>query len=116
MCDKRTTFLVGAGTPLDLSIPQGVEKVSTKDITNDVLRYKLPELGCPQIIHYISTSLNGIIFINDHIITEDSYSCCIFVNPNASQPLEKEKAYWSGMVRHSNRNTRKYDDFRYDNY
>ncbi len=55
------------------------------------------------IIHDISTSLNGIIiFINDHIITEDSYSCCIFVNPNVSQQLEQEKTYWSEMIRHSN--------------
>lgn len=37
MCN-RTTILVGAGTPLDLNLPQGVEKVSTKDIINDVLR------------------------------------------------------------------------------
>lgn len=38
MGNNRTTFLIGAGTPLDLDLPQGVIKASTLNITNDVRR------------------------------------------------------------------------------
>lgn len=38
MGNNRTTFLIGAGTPLDLDLPQGVIKASTSNITNDVRR------------------------------------------------------------------------------
>lgn len=33
MENNRTTFLIGAGTPLDLDLPQGVMKASTSNIT-----------------------------------------------------------------------------------
>ena len=36
MENNRTTFLIGAGTPLDLVLPQDVIKPSTTEITNDV--------------------------------------------------------------------------------
>ena len=36
MENNRTTFLIGAGTPLDLDLPQGVIKASTSNITDDV--------------------------------------------------------------------------------
>ena len=38
MENNRTTFLIGAGTPLDLDLPQGVIKASTSNITDDVRR------------------------------------------------------------------------------
>ena len=38
MENNRTTFLIGAGTPLDLVLPQDVIKPSTTEITNDVRR------------------------------------------------------------------------------
>lgn len=55
MSNERTTFLVGAGTPLDLSLPQGMEKASTKNITNDVLR---------PYINYLDKN-NPIAVVND---------------------------------------------------
>ena len=55
MPNERTTFLVGAGTPLDLSLPQGMEKASTKNITNDVLR---------PYINYLDKN-NPIAVVND---------------------------------------------------
>lgn len=36
MIDNRTTFLIGAGTPLDLDLPQGTIKPSTRNITDEV--------------------------------------------------------------------------------
>lgn len=38
MGNNRTTFLIGAGTPLDLNLPQGVIKASISNITDDVRR------------------------------------------------------------------------------
>lgn len=38
MGNNRTTFLIGAGTPLDLSLLQGMIKASTSNITDDVRR------------------------------------------------------------------------------
>lgn len=38
MENNRTTFLIGAGTPLDLDLPQSVIKPATAKITNDVRR------------------------------------------------------------------------------
>ena len=38
MENNRTTFLIGAGTPLDLVIPQDVIKPATTEITKDVCR------------------------------------------------------------------------------
>lgn len=38
MENNRTTFLIGAGTPLDLVLPQDVIKPATAEITNDVRR------------------------------------------------------------------------------
>lgn len=69
-----------------------------------------------QTVQTVSTCLNGIIFIDDHIITEDSYSCCIYINPNASQPLNLEVNYWYEMIRRGKNGTGEYDDFRWDNY
>lgn len=69
-----------------------------------------------QTVQTVSTCLKGIIFIDDHIITEDSYSCCIYINPNASQPLNLEVNYWYEMIRRGKNGTGEYDDFRWDNY
>lgn len=38
MGNNRTTFLIGAGTPLDLNLPQGVIKASISNIIDDVRR------------------------------------------------------------------------------
>lgn len=38
MGNNRTTFLIGAGTPLDLVLPQDVIKPATTVITKDVCR------------------------------------------------------------------------------
>lgn len=38
MANNRTTFLIGAGTPLDLDLPQGIIKPSTQNITSEVCK------------------------------------------------------------------------------
>lgn len=38
MANNRTTFLIGAGTPLDLDLPQGMIKPSTQKITTEVCK------------------------------------------------------------------------------
>lgn len=55
MIDNRTTFLIGAGTPLDLDLPQGTIKPSTRNITDEV---------CSPYTDYLDPS-NSITIVKD---------------------------------------------------
>ena len=55
MIDNRTTFLIGAGTPLDLDLPQGTIKPSTRNITDEV---------CSPYTDYLDPS-NSITTVKD---------------------------------------------------
>ena len=63
----------------------------------------------------ISQHLSGIIFIDDHSIYTDSYSCHTYLNPNAVNPIKIGSSYLHEVVRAAD-NRSVFDDFRGDNY
>ena len=57
----RTTFLIGAGTPLDLVLPQDVIKPSTTEITNDVRRVYTDYLTQDDTINIVDDIYNWLM-------------------------------------------------------
>lgn len=65
--------------------------------------------------HEVSQHLSGIIFIDDHSIFTDTYSCHTYLNPNAVNPITIGYSYLHEVVRLAD-NRSVIDDFRGDNY
>lgn len=65
--------------------------------------------------HEISQHLSGIIFIDDHSIHTDTYSCHIYLNPNATNPIRFGRSYLHEVVRAADSRCA-LDDFKGDNY
>ena len=61
MENNRTTFLIGAGTPLDLVLPQDVIKPSTTEITNDVRRVYTDYLTQGDTITFVDDIYNWLM-------------------------------------------------------
>ncbi len=61
MSNNRTTFLIGAGTPLDLVLPQDVIKPATAEITNDVRRGYTDYLTPDNIITIVDDIYNQLM-------------------------------------------------------
>lgn len=70
MGNNRTTFLIGAGTPLDLVLPQDVIKPATAEITNDVRRAYTDYLTSSKVTYTVNQLVMRILvqiwaFYND---------------------------------------------------
>ena len=65
--------------------------------------------------HEVSQHLSGIIFIDDHSIFTDTYSCHTYLNPNAVNPITLGDSYLHEVVRAADSRS-VFDDFRGDNY
>ncbi len=63
----------------------------------------------------VSKHLVGIIFIDDNIIKEDSYSCNVIMNPNSLNNHKMADHYLMSLVEKGDKRGL-YDDLRYDNY
>lgn len=70
--------------------------------------------GC-ESPYEISTHLSGIIIIDDHSIKTDSYSCHIYLNPNARNKIISGRPYLQNIVQHADEHSI-LDDFTGDNY
>lgn len=78
MGNNRTSFLVGAGTPLDLELPQGVIKASTLNITSEIRK---------PYTDYLNPG-------NSITIVDDIYDQLIRTYPpDISNPYTTEKKY-----------------------
>lgn len=62
----------------------------------------------------IIQKLSGIIFIDDHSITENSYNAYIYTNPNAKNKCRRLDSYFYEVLRKAKDG--EFDDFQYDNY
>lgn len=63
----------------------------------------------------ISRHLSGIVFIDDHSIETDTYSCHVYLNPNAVHPIDYGRSYLNQVVQGADKRSI-IDDFRGDNY
>ena len=68
-----------------------------------------------ETVFEVSNYLSGIIFIDDHSIKEDQYSCHIYTNPNAKYKLKYGSLYLQQIVA-SGDNRSIWDNLEYDNY
>lgn len=68
-----------------------------------------------ETVFEVSNYLSGIIFIDDHSIKEDQYSCHIYMNPNAKNRLKYGSSYLQQIVALGD-NRGIWDDLEYDNY
>ena len=66
-------------------------------------------------LYEISTHLSGIIIIDDHSIETDTYSCHIYLNPNAVNKIAGNNLYLESIIRCADKHSR-IDDFTGDNY
>ena len=64
----------------------------------------------------VSRHISGLIFIEDHSILRNSYSCYTYLNPNAYNPVGCGEDYLQFIVNQSEKNTGMFDTLRYDNY
>ena len=77
MGNNRTTFLIGAGIPLDLDLPQNVIKPATAEITDEV---------CKPYINYLNPD-------NPINVVDDIYKRLMRTYPpNRSNPYVSETA------------------------
>lgn len=63
----------------------------------------------------ISRHLSGIMIIDDHSIETDTYSCHVYLNPNAVNPIKYGRSYLHQVVQDADKRSI-IDDFRGDNY
>lgn len=68
-----------------------------------------------ETVDEVSRHLAGIVFIDDNIIKEDSYSCNVILNPNALNTHAPARQYLLHLVQNGDKRG-VYDDLWYDNY
>ena len=66
-------------------------------------------------LYEISTHLSGIIIIDDHSIETDTYSCHIYLNPNAANKICRNNLYLESIIQNADKHSI-VDDFTGDNY
>ncbi len=74
-----------------------------------------PDYTGSDSLHKISTHLSGIIIIDDHSIESDTYSCHIYLNPNAVNKITGNNLYLESIIRCADKHSL-IDDFTGDNY
>lgn len=75
----------------------------------------VPKFMGNDTVEEVSKHLAGIVFIDDNIIKEDSYSCNVILNPNAVNTHEIAKDYLMHLVQNGDKRGM-FDDLRHDNY
>ena len=75
----------------------------------------VPKFTGPETVDEVSRHLAGIIFIDDNIIKEDSYSCNVIMNPNSKYVDSIAYHYLMSLVTQGDKRGL-YDDLIYDNY
>ena len=75
----------------------------------------VPKFSGPDTVDEVSRHLAGIIFIDDNIIKEDSYSCNVIMNPNSKYVHSTVDHYLMSLVQQGDKRGL-YDDLIYDNY
>ena len=75
----------------------------------------VPKFVGKDTVYEVSRHLAGIVFIDDKIIKEDSYSCNVILNPNAVITNEVARDYLMHLVQNGDKRGL-FDDLRHDNY
>lgn len=75
----------------------------------------VPRFSGTETVDEVSRHLCGIIFIDDKIINEDSYSCNVIMNPNALNNHRMADHYLMSLVEKGDKRGL-YDDLSFDNY
>lgn len=75
----------------------------------------VPNFVGTDTIFEVSRHLAGIIFIDDHCIKKDSYSCNVIMNPNAANTNTSMVSYIESLVAKGDKRSM-FDDLIYDNY
>ena len=75
----------------------------------------VPKFTGPETVDEVSRHLAGIIFINDNIIKENSYSCNVIMNPNSKYVHSIADSYLMSLVMQGDKRGL-FDDLIYDNY
>lgn len=84
--------------------------------TSETISEVKPEYTGNDNLYDISTHLSGIIIIDDHSIKTDTYSCHIYLNPNASNKITcSGRDYLQSLVHNADEHS-VFDDFTGDNY
>lgn len=66
-------------------------------------------------VYEVSKYLSGIIYLDDHIIKEDKYTCHIYTNPNAINGIRYGRSYLEQIVAGGDSRSL-FDDMIHDNY
>lgn len=66
-------------------------------------------------VYEVSRYLSGIIYLDDHIIKEDKYTCHIYTNPNAINWIRYGRSYLEQIVAGGDSRSL-FDDMIHDNY
>ena len=74
-----------------------------------------PRFSGKETVDEVSQHLAGIIFIDDNIIKDDSYSCNVIMNPNALNCHDAAYHYLMSLVQNGDKRGL-YDDLKHDNY
>lgn len=82
---------------------------------NTLMNSIVPKFTGPETVDEVSRHLAGIIFIDDNIIKEDSYSCNVIMNPNSNYVHSIADHYLMSLVQQGDKRGL-YDDLIYDNY
>lgn len=82
---------------------------------SELMKNIVPDFKGTETIFDVSKHLTGIIFIDDNIIKEDSYSCSVYLNPNAINRNNLIPDYLQNIVKGGDQRSI-YDDLKYDNY
>lgn len=75
----------------------------------------VPKFVGKDTVDEVSKHLAGIVFIDDNIVKEDSYSCNVILNPNAVNTHEIARDYLMHLVQKGDKRG-SFDDLRHDNY
>lgn len=75
----------------------------------------VPKFTGPETVDEVSRHLAGIIFIDDNIIKENSYSCNVIMNPNSKYVHSIADSYLMSLVMQGDKRGL-FDDLIYDNY
>lgn len=82
---------------------------------NTLMSSIVPEYNGPETVYEVSNYLSGIIFIDDHSIESDDYTCHVFLNPNSKNKLGSGISYLEQIVANGD-NRSFFDDMAHDNY
>lgn len=81
--------------------------------SNQLANTIIPKFSGTQTIYEVSQCISGILFIDDNIIEDDSYTSYLYLNPNAKKTI-LYRSHIEQLV--NNGKDGEIDDFEHDNY